>query len=259
MIKGISRIPEEKTRVCETHGGYEITIIESKTTGTALIFDNCPKCSEEAEAEKERAGKEKAERQVIEERSRKILKAGIPERFKNASFDTYQCNTAEQTKILGKIKEYRGALPTTEKSLVICGFVGTGKTHLGCALLIDLIDSMYQFSCRYTSALRMVREIRTAYKPDAKESEQDLIDMFSRYQLLVVDEIGVQFGTVAEQNLLFEVMNGRYERMLPTVLMSNLDMREVTEYLGDRVVDRLRETGDVLTMTWESYRKQGKA
>lgn len=255
MSDQISNIPEVLTRACADHGEYEIQVVEMKF-GKAMIFDKCPTCAEELATENEREYRERSERQAIEERSRKILSAGVPERFKNASFDTYECKTPEQAEILGKIKEYRAAIPTTEKSLMICGFVGTGKTHLGCALLISLIDSsVFGFPCRYTSALRMVREIRTAYKPDSKESEQDLIDLFSHYQFLVIDEIGVQFGTVAEKNLLFEVMNGRYENMWPTVLMSNLDMKEVTEYLGDRVVDRLRETGDVLTMTWESYRK----
>lgn len=55
--------------------------------------------------------------------------------------------------------------------------------------------------------------------------------------------------------LLFDVLNERYERRKPTLMLSNLTAQEVAAYLGERVMDRLREDGGrVIVFDWESHR-----
>ena len=86
-------------------------------------------------------------------------------------------------------------------------------------------------------------------------TEQDAIDALVMPDLLILDEVGVQFGTVTESLIMFEILNGRYEKVRPTIVMSNLTEDEITEYLGSRVVDRLKEGGGVLVaFDWDSYR-----
>jgi DNA replication protein DnaC len=66
----------------------------------------------------------------------------------------------------------------------------------------------------------------------------------------------VQAGSTSEQNLLFDVINERYNNRLPTLLLSNLTQAEVVAVLGERVIDRLREDGGkVITFDWQSARK----
>lgn len=61
---------------------------------------------------------------------------------------------------------------------------------------------------------------------------------------------------LTEKLLLFEILNERYERRRPTILITNLPIDEVSAYLGARVFDRLREDGgEFISFTWESYRK----
>ena len=65
----------------------------------------------------------------------------------------------------------------------------------------------------------------------------------------------VQFGSDAEKLLLFDVLNERYERRKPTLMLSNLTAQEVAAYLGERVMDRLREDGgEVVVFDWASHR-----
>ena len=53
----------------------------------------------------------------------------------------------------------------------------------------------------------------------------------------------------------FDVINGRYEEELPTVIISNLDVAGVKEIIGDRCIDRLRQDGGkVIAFDWESQR-----
>lgn len=74
--------------------------------------------------------------------------------------------------------------------------------------------------------------------------------------LLVIDEVGVAFGTESERTIFYQIINGRYERVLPTVLVSNLAEKDLPASIGERAMDRLREGGGVtLVFDWESYRK----
>ena len=73
--------------------------------------------------------------------------------------------------------------------------------------------------------------------------------------LLILDEVGVQFGSDAEKLILFEIINTRYQDMKPTILISNLTLVELGKYIGERVVDRMREGGGaILSFDWDSYR-----
>jgi len=105
-------------------------------------------------------------------------------------------------------------------------------------------------------ASEMIRRIRESYRRESHESEQYLIEDYATVPLLVVNEIGVQFGTDAEKNLLFEVLDLRYENMLPTVFISNLSIQGIRDFVGGRVIDRMLENGKVVEFTWESYRRK---
>lgn len=54
------------------------------------------------------------------------------------------------------------------------------------------------------------------------------------------------------------MLNERYEKRRPTLMLSNLGLDDVRAFLGDRIFDRLREDGgESIVFDWESYR--GKA
>lgn len=72
--------------------------------------------------------------------------------------------------------------------------------------------------------------------------------------LLVIDEVGVQYGTEGEQTILFDVLDLRYRGMLPTILMTNQDLSGMKGFLGERTWDRVRETCRWVPFDWESYR-----
>jgi DNA replication protein DnaC len=73
--------------------------------------------------------------------------------------------------------------------------------------------------------------------------------------LLILDEVGVQFGSDTEKLLLFDVLNERYEQRKPTLLLSNLALDGVKAFLGERIYDRLREDGaEAVVFDWDSWR-----
>ena len=107
----------------------------------------------------------------------------------------------------------------------------------------------------YTTAARMFRRIKDTYKL-GEETESQAIQAFASPSLLVLDEIGVSFGSDSELNYLFDIMNERYEQCLPTIIVSNVQPGELGQWVGDRVVDRLRECSKLMVFNWESARRE---
>lgn len=140
-------------------------------------------------------------------------------------------------------------------SLLMCGKPGTGKSHLAAAMAQAVIKQGR--SAVYTSVLRAVRSIKDTYRKDSDITEQAAINAYVLPDLLILDEVGVQFGSETEKMYLFEILNGRYESLKPTIVITNLSPSEVSAYLGERIVDRLAEGGGgTLVFDWESYRSK---
>lgn len=98
----------------------------------------------------------------------------------------------------------------------------------------------------------MIRESKS-YGNDVTESQ--VISDFAGYDLLIIDEVGMQSGTEAESRALFDVFNERYQQMKPTVLISNLDVAGFVQAVGKRISDRVKEDGgEILSFDWNSYR-----
>ena len=246
-------IPPEQ-RTCERHGPYE-----AKNLGLFnVVWSKCPVCQHET------ATAEQAERDRRDAEEAKIRwansmdQAGIPERFRDRTLDNYETSTPGQTKALEWAKDYAHGFAEvleTGRSMLFLGRPGTGKTHLGCAIAQYLIGK--GLTAYYSTVQRALRRVKDTWSRDAAESEATAIKAMTSVDLLVLDEIGVQFGSDTEKTLLFDILNERYERRRPTLLLSNLAKEDVAKFLGERVMDRLREDGGrVLTFDWESYRRK---
>lgn len=188
-------------------------------------------------------------------------------RYAKKGFEDYQADGDGRAKKLAFCEEYAREFEqnrTIGKSLVFCGDTGTGKTHLAIAI-IRAIAKHYAFtldkpvSCKFTKAAEMLRTIKSTYDRSSKFTESEAISTFVFPDLLVVDEVGVQYGSESEKIILFDIINGRYEALKPTILISNLDADGVREFVGDRVLDRMRENGGaVLAFDWGSYRTKAQ-
>ena len=100
----------------------------------------------------------------------------------------------------------------------------------------------------------LLREIRETWGMlGARES--GVLGRLIERDLLILDEVDMQFGGDAELLRLFDVLNGRYEALRPTVLASNLSVEALPGCLGARLMYRLRENGGVVVpFTWASER-----
>lgn len=252
FIKIIQKREADKTVLCakSDHGEF----VSRNVFGS--VWSKCPKCSEieriakQADEEaKEVAEKARCWRNALGE-------AGIPERFHNRTLENYTASNSGQRKALEFSTNYAesfGSEASMGRSAIFCGKPGTGKNHLATAIGMNL---MMRGKCvGFTTVQRMVRRVKDSWRSDSKESESDIISILTWPDLLILDEIGVQFGTDFEKNLMFDILNTRYEKRKSTLLLSNLSVNEVKVFLGERVYDRLREDGGVcIPFDWNSFR-----
>lgn len=182
----------------------------------------------------------------------------MPKRFADRTFDNYNAETENQKHALRVCEKVAKSIVDDGDrgaSLVLCGNPGTGKTHLACAMGRYLTEQ-----CKtvvFDTVLGAVRHIKETYRRDADRTESDALHDMIAPDLLILDEVGVQIGSEHEKMLVFEIINERYQECRSTVLISNLNREELTAYLGERVMDRFRESGAVVAFDWKSYR--GKA
>ena len=250
---------ETRTFNCEKHGPQETKWV--KLPGGWHGKDECDICKEAARTEENRRWDEYRAKQEQENREFRIQsgieRAAIPLRFRSQLFDNYSANVAGSKRALATCLEYATAFPDRMKtgtSLILCGNAGTGKTHLACAIAQHIIRA-HEKSALYTTVGRAFRAVKDTYRRGSSESEGDAIYRFRSPDLLLLDEVGVQFGSETEKNILFEIVNERYEALKPTIMISNLALSALTEYAGERVIDRMKENGGKLVVfDWKSHR-----
>ena len=242
-------------RTCEKHGPYQASV---RNLGGKERVDPCPGClqlSQETERFDALAAAD-LERTRASDRNR-LDRAGIPARFRNRDFTAYHVETDAQKRALRFCQAYADRFATSVRpkgaGLVLCGGVGTGKTHLAAAIANQVIAE--GFTALFIGVAAAVRRVKDSWRKESDVTEQQAIDGFLSPDLLILDEVGVQFGSETEKLFLFEIINGRYEEMLPTVLISNLGKTELADYVGSRVMDRMQEGGGaVVAFDWESHR-----
>lgn len=241
----------EREKHCATHGVFVARHLVGK------IWSSCPRCgSDRVEAEeKEREAAATAAR--IASRTARLGRAGIPERFYDRTLENFKAENDSQRAALSFAVGYSGSMRemlATGRSALFTGKPGTGKTHLAVgvgkkAMQIPGADVLF------ITVMRAIRSIKDTWVKGSEQSESQAIAALVAPDLLILDEVGVQYGSEFEKNILFDLLNERYERRKPTFFLSNLTKDEVAAYLGERVMDRLREDGGaVIPFTWDSYR-----
>ena len=248
----LSAEKKSKSESCEKHGDFISRNV------MCSIWTKCPVCIAESSAEKLRAEAEKAVEESRRAWQRKLGISGIPERFTSRTLETYSAKSEGQQRALTFASDYAEGFAKvleTGRCAIFCGKPGTGKTHL--AVGVGLKVMARNGNVLFTTVQRMMRRVKDAWRKDSGESESEVIGLFVLPELLIVDEIGVQFGSDFEKNMMFDILNERYENRLPTLLLSNLTAGEVKNFLGERVFDRLREDGgECVVFDWQSHRGQ---
>ena len=160
----------------------------------------------------------------------------VPKMFWNSSLDNFIAETKNEKEALQETKKLikRTKDGDCNELLLFYGKCGTGKTHLGASMVRELGGV-------YINSFNLCIEYECCTDFKAKQNRVQMLKKYTHEKFLVIDEVGRGKDNV-ENEILPYIINSRYEELLPTVLITNLDKDFLLRHkLGVATTDRLCE------------------
>jgi DNA replication protein DnaC len=197
-------------------------------------------------------------------RRQKLAAAGIPERYRDDKIDNFNDRSASLARAKDAARNFVELYPHVDTGILFVGPSGRGKTHLACAILSELILTK-GVSGLYADFSDLLLRIQSSFRPDADASKESLLTPYAEAELLVLDELGASKPHPWVLDVLYNLLNTRYNRRRITIATSNYeDEPDAASGERDRLEDRLNyrlrsrlyEMCQMIPLRGEDYRKQ---
>jgi DNA replication protein DnaC len=190
----------------------------------------------------------------------------IPPRYHHAKVTDFDDMTRKRA---GQAIAHEGAM--------LLGGVGSGKTHLAAALILEAVvaervldrdayvakhpDEDPNWIARQTLFSPLAKWVASRYRfasiPElaqrardaARDGElSDVIAGYSEPDLLVLDDLGASRDSEFLEDALYLVVSRRYNNKLPTIYTTNLSLEVLAQRIGERIVSRINGTCMILDL-----------
>ena len=191
-------------------------------------------------------------------RQQRVASASIPKRYSHCTLDTFREKSTVLRNAKRRVQEFVDLWPRTPegKGLLLMGGCGTGKTHLAVAALIEIINGGKPGRTLFSNFQDLIQEIQASFDSDEVPSKSELLRPLLEADLLVLDELGSQKPTTFVQDILYYVINTRYNGELATIFTTNYydragEAKEETleQRIGTRLRSRLAEMAERIELT----------
>lgn len=139
------------------------------------------------------------------------------------------------TAVLAFCKNYAESFSyKTSENLLFMGKAGLGKTHLTLAIISEVINKGYMPV--YGSAENIFSSVeKEKFSGENKGSYDTLLNC----DLLVIDDLGAEMVTVFTRSVLYNLINTRLMTKKPTIINTNLSIKEIEKTYDSRISSRL--------------------
>ena len=160
------------------------------------------------------------------------------EDFSQTRFDVFE-NKEFMQKLYEKMAKW--CYSSFEKTLVfISGQTGVGKTHLMKCMANELIKRHKVVTL--TSSFAMHQDFVKSYACRDLDEKQALVEKYLNAEVLFIDDLGTELRQPnITINFLYQVLNERKLKKLPTVITTNLDLAEINDYYDERIQTRITD------------------
>jgi DNA replication protein DnaC len=194
---------------------------------------------------------------------RLIAEARIPRRYHHCTLDdfvTYDNDTLEDA--LSRSRHLAAQFPVVERGLFFLGDPGVDKTHLGVAILKQVILTRGARGIFYDTR-DLLKLIRGTYNDANKTTELDVLRPVMEADLLVLDDLGAEKTSEWVEETLNLIVATRYNERRATIFTSNYPdlppdsnpaVITLHDRIGFRMRSRLHEMCDFLDLEGADYR-----
>ncbi|URZ03346.1 IS21-like element helper ATPase IstB [Clostridium felsineum] len=141
----------------------------------------------------------------------------------------------------------------TQENIVFLGSSGVGKTHL--ATSIGIAAAKRRYSTYFIKCNDLLQQLKRANLENRLDAR---LKHFSKYKLLIIDELGYLPIDKEDSKLFFQLIDMRYEKK-STILTTNINFNSWDDIFYDAVIasailDRVLHHAHVVTINRKSYR-----
>lgn len=136
--------------------------------------------------------------------------------------------------VLEFCQNYASSFCSHSPSLLFQGRTGLGKTHLSLSIAKTAIDKGYGVVYGSVQNFLSVLE-KERFGRLESDTNRDLLHC----DLLILDDLGTEFSTQFVSAALYNIINTRLMSEKPTIISTNLSMKELLERYGERMVSRM--------------------
>lgn len=202
----------------------------------------------------------------VKKRATEIMLSALSEEMpiESSRFDNFNLNyykdeegkngnpRRRMTAILKACREYViGFDPKKSKNLLFMGSAGLGKTHLTLAIVSGLIEK--GFLPVYGSAENLFSKIE---KEKFTGENRGAYESMTNCDLLVIDDLGAEMATSFTKSALYNLVNTRLLSGRPTIINTNLSMKEIEMRYTARISSRLIGSYDAYKFIGNDIRQQ---
>ncbi|GAB3656595.1 P-loop NTPase family protein [Glycomyces tarimensis] len=163
--------------------------------------------------------------------------------------------TADHPAVLAWARQWT---PTTapERSLILAGSVGTGKTHQGLGALRLAAESGRALRFEVGTASDFYASLR----PRDKHDTEAVMARWRTADVVMLDDLGAAKLTEWAEEQTYRLINHRYETDAPSIITTNVTPARFSEVLGDRIASRLAEAaaGHLVALVGDDRRRTPK-
>ncbi len=226
------------------------------------------KAAREKENEIKRMQMVQEEQRKQEEKRKERIKnlfgnSGMSKRALKCSFENYQptFQNAEALRVCNEyIKDFDLISISERNGLFICGECGVGKSHLAFATANSLIEKGN--SVIAMTMIDLLLKIKSSFNAyNDKMTEEQILQIYTDCALLVIDDLGKEKPTEWALQMIYSVIDRRYNALKPIIVTTNFTASELVKRFGDSsignaIVDRLFEICQYVPIEGESFRKR---
>jgi len=211
----------------------------------------CEKCKDVGYIPQKNGSVRKCECLVLKEKmaivERLFKDSKIPKRYLDFNYD----NLVLDKSFIEKIKTHD--LKEKRNSLLLFGGYGSGKTTLATVYLKAKVNE--GIAGIFISVPDLLDHIRSAYDEAQRLSPDEIIEQAKKVDLLVLDDLGAEKPSEWVKEKLFQIVNYRYNELLPTIFTSNLSPEELENKIGERIVARIMEMAKIIKLVGRNLRE----